>query len=214
MTTKNLSYLIAIGERTGLKGKARVTTISLAGVFGLSQQSASRKMRELEYDGYIKRQSTPSGLIISLTGKGIDTLNETKNSLKKIFNMTSVASLKGKVVTGLGEGRFYTEMKSYKKQFFELLGITPFPGTLNLRVDEHERLEFLLSRDKIVIKGFKSKERTFGSLNAYPVAVNGKRGAAIVPKRTHHEGTILEIISKDNLRHILKLKDGDEVKLK
>ena len=36
----------------------------------------------------------------------------------------------------MGEGSYYMSLKGYKKQFKEKLGYEPFPGTLNLKLED------------------------------------------------------------------------------
>ena len=46
----------------------------------------------------------------------------------------------GNVVTGLGKAALFTELDWVKNQFIEKLGVVPFPGTLNLHLnDENEK---------------------------------------------------------------------------
>ncbi len=64
------------------------------------------------------------------------------------------------------------------------------------------------------IKGFKKKNRTFGSIRYAPVRVSAKGESVdchlIVPARTHHKD-VLEIICQTNLRERLGVGDGDAV---
>jgi len=39
-------------------------------------------------------------------------------------------------------------------------------------------------------------------------------GAIIVPVRTHYSGEVVELISKEYLRKLLHLKDGDTLKVR
>jgi riboflavin kinase len=45
--------------------------------------------------------------------------------------------LRGRVVSGLGEGQHYISRQGYLKQFREKLGFEPFPGTLNIKLYRH-----------------------------------------------------------------------------
>ena len=63
-----------------------------------------------------------------------------RNILERIYNdlyviLTAeglekheILSLKGKIVTGLGEGAYYMSLDGYKSQFASILGFIPFPG--------------------------------------------------------------------------------------
>jgi len=58
------------------KGAVRVSTGRLAGLMGLSQQSASRHLRLLEESGLITRRVDSGGTLINLTGEGKGKLEE------------------------------------------------------------------------------------------------------------------------------------------
>ena len=42
--------------------------------------------------------------------------------------------LNGTVQSGLGEGAYYMSLRPYTDQFLEILGFSPFPGTLNVQL--------------------------------------------------------------------------------
>ena len=44
--------------------------------------------------------------------------------------------MRGRVVGGLGQGQYYISRKGYRHQFIQKLGFVPFPGTLNIKLDE------------------------------------------------------------------------------
>ena len=50
--------------------------------------------------------------------------------------------LEGEVTSGLGKGKYYMSKQVYQEEFDDKLGFRPFPGTLNLKVDEEERKKF------------------------------------------------------------------------
>ncbi|MBN2458469.1 DUF120 domain-containing protein, partial [Candidatus Woesearchaeota archaeon] len=181
---------------------------------GISQQSISRKLRELEDERYIERKPSTDGIRVRLTGKAVGELKGIYFDMKKLFSPDDMKkSLQGTVTTGLGEGRFYTEIAGYKSQFIELLGINPFPGTLNLNVAEVEKEEFLFNRKSIYVNGFESKARSYGALICYPVTIKEIKAAIVVPDRTMHRSGIIELISETDIRKELKLVDGDKVNI-
>ncbi len=156
-----------------------------------------KKLRELEVLGLVKDGK--------LTTKGEEFLTTTVG--KPIV-------LKGKVVTGDGEGQYYLSLKGYRDQVREKLGFDPYPGTLNVLLDPEstERRSLLLFRKAIVLKGFEEGGRRYGEVLAYPAQVSGFwPSALIVPLKTHHPPSIIEIIAPVKLRNELRLKDGDEV---
>ena len=65
----------------------------------------------------------------------------------------------------------------------------------------------------IVVHGFSDGERSFGGGKCYPIEIEGIRGAVVIPDRTHYPADLLEIIAPVKLREMLRINDGDEVKI-
>ena len=63
-----------------------------------------------------------------------------------------------------------------------------------------------------LIEGFKTPERTFGSVKCFPARVRGRRAAVIIPSRSHYVD-VVELVAPKNLREGLKLKDGDGLEI-
>lgn len=181
-----------------------------------SSKTAARLLKKLEDDRYIERQLVPGGQKIILTCNGVDLLRKEYAEYQRIFCSEGTdIELHGKVITGLGEGQYYIVQHGYMSQFSEKLGFQPFPGTLNIKLNENstsllQRIDCIQS---VGIQGFNDGERTFGAGKCYPARVNGIKSAIIVPERTHYPTNLLEIIAPVNLRDRLHLKDGDEVKI-
>lgn len=116
-------------------------------------------------------------------------------------------------MTGLGEGAFFVNLEGYKSQIKEKLGFVPFPGTLNLEVDDNvvqvlEKIKF------IEISGFSEDGKKFGACKLRPAVIGGLPAYLVIPEKTTHSKNILEFISIFELRKQLKLKIGDEVLFK
>jgi len=122
--------------------------------------------------------------------------------------------ISGKVKLGLGKGRYFMSIPGYKKQFIKKLDMDPYPGTLNLKLskDNVNVMDSIRKKDGILIKGFKSKERTFGDVLCYSAELSGIKCALVMPKKTTHTA-VAEIISSKMLRKELGLKDGSMVKV-
>jgi riboflavin kinase len=190
------------------------TTSMLAKIFRVSQQSVSRKLRELEDKNLIKREVVLKGTKVILTKKGVDLLRDMQHRLNKIFGEISREHIEGELFSGIGDGKYYLSMKQYVCQVLEKLGFVPYPGTLNLKVDYSKLQEFVSDMHIITINGFHTEERTFGNLRAYRICINKMvEGAIVIPERTHYERNILEIIAPVSVRKHFHLKDGDKVKI-
>ncbi len=49
--------------------------------------------------------------------------------------------LLGRLATGSGQGKHFTRLDWARQQFLDKLGIEPFPGTINLIVDDSESMK-------------------------------------------------------------------------
>ncbi|AIY89110.1 riboflavin kinase [Geoglobus acetivorans] len=180
-----------------------------------SLQTAARKLKELEENGYIERIIDSDGQYVVITEKGKELLYREYLELKKIFEGEEKICITGRVMSGVGEGKYYVSLDGYKRQFEEKLGFAPYPGTLNLKIPK-EQMYFrrvLDEEDGILIEGFKTEDRTFGDVKAFRCRIDGIEGAVIIPKRTHYSKDVLEIIAPEKLREKLGLRDGDNVEI-
>ena len=197
----------------------KTSTEYLAERMGISQQSASRQLIELEKLGLIRREITKDGCLIEATQKGISELKRIYFTLSKILEGKAPPSitLEGQVFSGLGEGAYYVSKDFYRKQFIEKLGFDPYPGTLNLKIVSEYDLKLRREMDTfpaIEISGFKNEGRTFGGGKCYPAIIENKyEGAVVVAMRTHYDISVIEVISPVYLRGKLKLKDGYKVRV-
>jgi len=197
----------------------KTSTKFLADKLGLSQQTASRHLIELERIGWIQRTITRDGSLIKISGPGLAQLKRACSELSTIFEAKYPPSitLEGTIFSGLGEGAYYITRDMYRKQFREKLGFDPYPGTLNIKLtmeyDVKARAE-LESYPAIEISGFKNEDRTYGPVRCFHASINNKeKGAVVCALRSHYNASVLEIIAPVYLRRHLKLKDGSKVKI-
>jgi len=197
----------------------KVSTEYLAEKMGLSQQTASRHLIQLEKLGWIKRAITPEGCLIGVTEAGEDKLKSLYGGLHQVFEATYPPSvtIEGVLFSGLGEGAYYISKDGYRKQFIEKLGFDPYPGTLNLKLvtdyDLKTRAE-VENYPGIELDAFKNETRSFGGVKCYPTIISNKvKGAVVFAMRTHYNSSVIEIIAPTFLRGNLKLKDGNKVKI-
>ncbi len=199
----------------GIDRTVKLTSTELAGKIGASAQTAARRLQTLEQGGLISRSMAADGQLVTITKKGVESLREEYKEYQQIFAVGpgNKVQLVGKVFTGLGEGQYYITQDGYMKQFEGRLNMTPFPGTLNIRLNGQSiglrrKMENV---GGIKIDGFEADDRTFGGGNAFKSKIDGTKCAVIIPERTHYPADVLEVLSNVNLRKRLKLSDGDEV---
>jgi len=207
-----LELLLYIAKKKGLFGSLKSSTLGISKEIGISQQTISRKLREMENKGLIKRLASPNGLTVSLDDKGRGFLQRNYRELSQIFKAKKTAII-GIVKKGIEEGSYYVAQKQYQGQFKAKLGFNAFPGTLNLKVDKEELMPFLADKEVIEISGFTTKTRSFGALTCYKAKINQIEVAIIKPERARHPEDIIEVIAPVNLREELKLNDNDKVRL-
>jgi riboflavin kinase, archaea type len=213
MKQSDISLLLFIAQQAGLHGVLHSSTAAIAHNVGISQQSVSRKLRELETEQLINRQALANGVHVSLSARGKKALHAHFSDLQTVFGTPSPspAPLKGTVQTGLGEGRYYLGFSQYTNQFEKIFGFSPYPGTLNLEVNEQERESFLAGLHPHSIDGFSTPERTFGGLTAYKITIKKLPACLIIPDRSNHPKNLVEVVAAPHLRSKLSLKDGSSI---
>ncbi|BCU71127.1 hypothetical protein KN1_24240 [Stygiolobus caldivivus] len=187
----------------------------MAKLLGISQQTVSRKLKELEDNGIITRAISKEGETIRLTEEGERAFRECVENLEEILKISRIIKIRAKVTSGLGEGKFFLSLPYYSEAFKKFLGFQPYPGTLNAVIYDRNSMEnrLLLDANKgIVIPEHREPDRVLGSVKAFPASVNSLSPSAIViPTRTTHPKSVIEVISPYFLREKLNLKDGDEI---
>lgn len=181
---------------------------------GVSQQTASRRILDLLDKSLIQRELGARRQLIRLTDDGMKALQSEYADYVSIFEVRDRVTLRGSVVSGLGEGRYYIEQNGYRDQFRELLDMDPFVGTLNIRLagEDRGKVQLLRRATGIPLRGFTQGSRTFGAVKAFNAILGDLRCAVVMPQRSHHMDTI-EIISEHQLRKLLDIHDGDVVEL-
>jgi len=211
-----IQYLKKLALLGAVRNPLKVSSTEFKVHVGGSSQTVSRKLKQLEEEKLIERKLVPGGQLIKMTDDGIEILKNEYAEYRQIFSPGSEGfELKGSVLTGLGEGEYYISIPGYKKQFKEKLNFEPFPGTLNVQLDEESaaRRDGLSEAFAVHIEGFNDGKRTYGSGKCYKVTVCGKKAAIVVPERTHYPSDLVELISPLKLREVLGLKDGDRVSI-
>jgi CTP-dependent riboflavin kinase len=120
--------------------------------------------------------------------------------------------LRGKIVSGVKEGAFFTQLDWVQEQCEEKLGFRPYPGTLNLEVLS-ECLPIIEAMQELEGIALSSPDPVYCSGKTLPIMIEGISGAIIIPAEDLrvHGKSIVEIIAPLGLRDRLNLKDGDAV---
>lgn len=210
-----LSYLLSKGAKHNY---VTITTSSLGKNIKKSQQAASKHLVELEQNQFIERIISGRNISVKITPKGFSEMVKLSAILRKSLDSSqSHVELKGTLISGMGEGAYYMGLKGYTTQFKSKIGYVPFPGTLNVRLDQkihQEAIKQFETLNGVKIKSFSDGKRTYGWVKCFPAKLNNSINCElIILERTHHDDSIIELISKSCLRKTAKLKDGSKISI-
>jgi CTP-dependent riboflavin kinase len=123
--------------------------------------------------------------------------------------MESHLEIMGKIVSGAGEGAYFTQIDWVQQQCHQKLGFKPYPGTLNLEIalDDLPKIVTLGQKNGVELI---SPDPKFCNAKAFAVKLGKINGAIIMPEekvRIHAEN-IIEIIAPLNIKATLNVKDG------
>ena len=219
LKTQHLLTLAHILSKGGKHNFVNITTTSLGKEIGKSQQSASLHLKELEMGGFIERIQSGRKQSIKITSKGFVELSTLNNLLSKLISKSpNSVNITGMITSGMGEGAYYMSMKGYTKQFKSKLGYVPYPGTLNVQLKDKkfsEAISQLSNYEGTMINSFSDGKRTFGWVKCFKSKINNKIDCELILlERTHHDTSIVEFISKNNIRKSLKIGNKPHVKVK
>jgi CTP-dependent riboflavin kinase len=124
--------------------------------------------------------------------------------------------LLGRLTTGIGQGQHFTQRDWARQQFIDKLGIDPFPGTINLIIDDSESMK-VWNRLKDA-PGIRIDNPNDGphdcDARCYPVSIDGQiDGAIVLPEVAGYSPLQIEVIAAKRVRHVLGIKDGDSLRL-
>ena len=215
-----LKTLKVLALQGGTRHSVHISSTELANKLGISQQSASRHIINLEQKKCIQKKYAQGGQIVNINDKGLAILRKEFTEYGLIFGTEREVEMLGTLETGLGEGGYYISKDGYMKQFDQKLNWKPFKGTFNLRLNDDEvpKIEAMKAAEGILIEGFEEEGRTFGKAWIFKCTLETELGeiikdcAIISPKRTHYK-RVVEIISPAFLRKELDVKDGAEFKI-
>ena len=211
-----LAELLSKGARHNF---VQITTSSLGKSIKKSQQAASKHILELENGGFIDRVMTGRQLSVKITQKGYAELVNLHSVLgSSLGSSPSHLELNGSVISGLGEGAYYMSLNGYTKQFKIKIGYVPFPGTLNIKLNQLQSTQIIQQLDEfhsVMIDPFSDGKRTYGWVKCFHTTLNNSIKCELIRlERTHHDSSVIELISKNNLRKTASLKTGSKVTVK
>lgn len=131
-----------------------------------------------------------------------------------------VITLRGTVENGDGKAKEFISLPKYMEQFEEKLEYEPYPGTLNISLNDEgiENRKQIQTWNPIQINGWETDDRSFGPVFCVPATVSTETGSGsyesihiIYPERTDHDLSTVELLAPVRLREQLSLTAGDQV---
>ncbi len=211
-----LTHLLTMGARYNF---VSITTTSLGKNINKSQQAASKHLSELEKHKFIERIIKNRHTYVKITDEGYREIKILSDLLQDgMKSILSFIELKGFLVSGMGEGAYYMSLPGYTDQFKSKIGYIPFPGTLNVKLNEIiyvDAIKRLCKSNCIIINGFSDGVRTYGWVKCFKAILNKSIDCHLIfLERTHHDNSIIEIISQNYLREVAKISNRSEIVIK
>ena len=128
----------------------------------------------------------------------------------------SAETLFGRLATGIGQGEHFTGLDWARAQFIDRLGIDPYPGTVNMIVDDPNSMPVWVRIKRT--PGIRIVNPGDGphdcDARCVPVTVAGRiDGAIVVPEIDNYPSAQVEIIADISVRAALGIEDGDPVQI-
>lgn len=123
--------------------------------------------------------------------------------------------LTGRVVTGVGQAATFTQLPWAKAQFIDKLGIDPYPGTLNLKIEDPGHLASLKALWQQQGIHIPPPSPDFCAAKGFKVTVADRfPGAIVFPLVSGYPDDTVEIIAPVHLRRSLPADEGAAVTIR
>ncbi len=139
----------------------------------VSNQTVSRRLQRLESAGLLEREEVNDGKWVAITENGERLLRSEFEDYRRIFDGYTDVELRGVLTSGMSEGQHYISLPDYKRQFRDRLEYAPFPGTLNVELDDNSirRRSALSVLESVSIDGWEDDDRTYGPTECHPAMI-------------------------------------------
>jgi riboflavin kinase len=120
----------------------------------------------------------------------------------------------GRVFSGMGKGRYYVGNPEYQRKFEKILGYRPYPGTLNVKLEDVgmiAKIKRLRAMGGVKVDSFVKDGESFSALNCFDGTMDGEKVTLLFIDVTYYNESVAELISPAFLREKFGLRDGDEV---
>ncbi len=129
--------------------------------------------------------------------------------------MAQSEEITGIIFSDLGTAGSFMSLDWVQKVLKEKLGFSPYPATLNLRLDsEQEIRRWQQIRKQVRGIDLPPAEASFCRARLFPAQISGKlRGAVLVPEVEGYPADKIEFVAAVHVKKTLDLHDGDPLTL-
>lgn len=117
----------------------------------------------------------------------------------------------GTVSTGVQQATLFTNLNWVKEKCVQLLGFSPYPGTLNIRVDGKDLEQWRKWHREAKGLQLTPPNTDYCAGLLFPGHLAEFEVVAVVPLVSGYPGDVIELMAPFHLRSQLRLKDGDLV---
>lgn len=122
----------------------------------------------------------------------------------------------GRLATGIGMGTTFTQLDWAKEQFIDRVGVDPFPGTINVIVDDPDSMPVWVRLKRT--DGIRMDNPNDGphdcDAKCWKVSINDEiDGAIVFPLVGGYPPAQVEVIAPVGIRDAFGIEDGDTVTL-
>lgn len=130
--------------------------------------------------------------------------------------MMAEEKLIGRLATGIGMGKTFTRLDWARRQFMEKVGIDPYPGTINVIVDDLDSMPVWVRIKRTA--GIHIDNPNDGphdcDAKCWRVSIDGRiDGAIVFPLVDGYPAAQVEVVAAVGVREALGIEDGDTVVL-
>ena len=122
--------------------------------------------------------------------------------------------VEGQLAKGLGRAAAFTQLDWVRSRLIELVGIDPFPGTLNLTLGDDMNLARWRQWRGMPGQALEPADAAFCRARCYPVQVAGRVPAAVLlPEVTDYPEDKIELVAALPIRQYLSLGEAARLKV-
>jgi riboflavin kinase len=131
---------------------------------------------------------------------------------KQVLMTNETMRFAGEVVSGLGQGTYFSSLEWLHRQLQAAFGFVPAPGTFNVRIAGADvaRFQQLPQRSGVLIV---PPDPAFCAAKCFRARLGAVAGALVIPLVPNYRSDVLEILAPVHLRDALRVADGDRVEV-